>query len=268
MAQIREAQGALIGARVRHVLPRLLSAIPVIMIPALEWLPSISDGLRPWLIIGSLAVAGLGIWWSAKRERRSDELQSDYEKLREGLERAEPEYLLQQVASTIFRQGAWRLTVYRKARDSSSELGDHLVRVASVASDGDEGSLGPQVMPIRPATLFQHLFLSNLADSRYRRAEQSGAFGEDLHSSAWITWRDGIFGAPSAAEEPEPSPGFRARKFVWYAAQEPRSQRVFVVIAESAEIEGIVVDYIDHVLTPAWLFFVSRLSELRSQIDQ
>lgn len=41
------------------------------------------------------------------------------------------------------------------------------------------------------------------------------------------------------------------------AAQDPDSQTVFVAIAESADPEGIVVNYLDHSFTPAWLFFVS-----------
>lgn len=242
-------------------LPAILSAIPVLMIPALEWIPAIPERTRPWIILGSLVVAAIGLGWTTRREKSVTELAQELARLKRGIERAEPEHLLREVAATVFREGAWRLTIYRKSHSSEPDLGDHLVRLACVASDGDQSSLGPALIGIRPSTHFAHLFLSNLADARYRHAEESGAFPDDVYSAPWEDWRRGIFGNPIQSA-PDRST-FRARKYVWYAAQEPRTQAVFAVIAESATEEGIVIEYLDHVLTPAWLFFVSRLTEIR-----
>ena len=247
-------------------LPAILSGIPVLMIPALEWIPAIPEQTRPWIILASLVVAAIGLAWATHREKSVTELEQEVARLKQGIESAEPEHLLREVAGTVFREGAWRLTIYRKSHSSEPELGDHLVRLACVASDGDQSSLGPAIIGIRPSTLFAHLFVSNLADSRYRHAEQSGAFLDDVHSAPWEDWRREIFGGPLGVA-PDRST-FRARKYVWYAAQEPRTQAVFAVIAESAAEEGIIVEYLDHVLTPAWLFFVSRLTEVRDGATQ
>lgn len=252
------------GGVVRRYLPLLLSAIPVIVIPALEWLPMIPERSRPWIIIGTLVIAAIGVWWLERNQRRTDDLADENRQLKADIERAKPEDLLLQVAGAIFRAGAWRLTVYKKAHSSDPAIGDHLVKLASAASDGDQSGLGPSRVLIHPRTQFQLLFLLNLADPTYRRAEESGSFLDDLQSDAWVKWHDEIFGAP--AEDVTDYSTFRARKYAWYAAQDPKSHVVFAAIAESADPEGIVKDNLEHRLTPAWIIFACQLAEMRSRV--
>lgn len=253
-----------VGGVARRYLPLFLGGIPVIVIPALEWLPMIPERSRPWIIIGTLLIAAIGVWWLDRDRRRNDDLADENRQLKADLEKAEPEDLLQHVAGALFRAGAWRLTVYKKAHSSDPAVGDHLVKLASAASDGDQSDLGPSRVLIQPRTQFQLLFSLNLADSTYRRAEESGSFLDDVQSEAWIKWHDGIFGAPDQ-DAPDRST-FRARKYAWYAAQDPRSHVVFAAIAESADPEGIVKDNLEHRLTPAWIIFACQLAEMRSRV--
>lgn len=252
--------GARIVLNAKACAPRALSAIPVLVIPALEWVPVIPSEIRPWIILGSILLAAVGFAFTTRREKSVEKLEQECLALKELIKRAEPEQLLREVATTVFREGAWRLTIYKKAYSPDPTIGDHLVRLSCVASDGDQSLLGSAMIGIRSSTLFEQLFLSNLADSRFRHAEQSGGFPDDLQSISWEKWRVGIFGEP-VSSAPDHST-FRARKYVWYAAQEPQTQSVFALVAESASEEGVVFENVDHVLTPAWLFFVSRLAEV------
>lgn len=248
------------GPRLKRAALTFITAIPVLMIPALEWLPGIPKGLRPWVILLCLAIAAVGFVFLKRHERHLDQVLDENRRMKAGIDKAEPEYLLRQIASTLFREGAWRLTVYKKAYSPSAGLGDHLIKLASVASDGDQRDLSASKIVIMPSTMFEFSFRSNLADPKFRRPEQSGYSPEDVHSPAWGDWREGIFGRGAIIDD---TSTFRARKIVWYGAQDSDSQAVFVAIAESTHPEGIVVDYLDHSFTPAWLFFVSRLAELR-----
>lgn len=232
--------GSGVGGIARRYLPVMLSGIPVIAIPALEWLPMIPERARPWIIIGTLMIAAIGVWWLDRNQRRTDGLADENRQLRANIEKAQPEDLLQQVAGALFRAGAWRLTVYKKVHSPDPSIGDHLVKLASAASDGDQSNLGPGRILIQPRTQFQLLFSLNLADPIYRRAEESGSFVDDVQSGAWIKWHDGIFGAPD--EDAPDRSTFRARKYAWYAAQDPKSHIVFAAIAESADPEGIDKD--------------------------
>lgn len=248
------------GQRLRRVAFSVMAAIPVLVIPALEWLPGIPKDWRPWLILLSLAIAALGLGLLTWHERSLDHVLDENRRMKAGIAKAEPEYLLRQIALTLFREGAWRLTVYKKAYSASAGIGDHLIRLASVASDGDQRDLSASSIVIKPSTMFEFSFRSNLSDPKFRRPEQSGHSPEDVHAQSWSDWREGIFGKDAILDD---TSTFRARKIAWYAAQDPDNQAVFAAIAESADPEGIVVDYLDHSFTPAWLFFVSRVAELR-----
>ncbi len=252
-------------ARVKRATLTLLTLIPVLMIPALEWLPWIPERSRPWLILPSLAIAGVGFILLQRNERDLAEVLSENERMKTGITKAEPEYLLKQISATLFRQGAWRLTVYRKVHSSSARPGDQLIKLASVASDGDQGDLGASQIGIQPSTMFEFYFRSNLADPTFRQPAESGHSPEDVHSDSWDDWRDGIFGKGAITDD---TSTFKARKFAWYAAQDPESQTVFAAIAESAEPEGIAVDSLDHTFTPAWLLFVARLADLHDSVAQ
>lgn len=248
-----------------HYLPALLSAIPVLVIPALEWLPGIPKGWRPWVILGSLCLAAIGIVWSGLRSTRLDELRSENEALRSSIMQSEPEYFLRQIAGPLFRDGAWRLTVLKKTYDLDGTQNERLERLASASSDLDHVTRGPAIIPIHLGTQFAHIFTSNLADARYRLAEESGSFPGDTLSPEWTDWRDQIFGDGAIVDD---SSSFRARKLAWFAAQDPKTTKVFVVVAESATEQGVSFDLLNHPLTPSWLFFVAHLADLRSAVSQ
>ena len=252
------------GRMVWRFVPSIMAAFPVVVVPTLEWFPLIEDAERFKVIGPSLAIGACGLVWNAFRQRRGEDASVELERLRDEVDKTRPEDLLAEVARTVFREGAWRLSIYRKAHSSDGSLGDYLIKLSSVSSDGDQGALGPDLLAIRPQTHFEHLFQSNLADFRFRRAEESGAYMDDVYDDAWEEWRRGIFG-PQIDLAPDRST-FRARKFVWYGAQDPRSQTVFAVIAESAAPEGINLDHVDNALTPAWLFYASHASELRTAV--
>lgn len=244
--------------RFRRGVLTVMAAIPVVVIPALEWLPWIAERLRPWFILPSLAIAALGLFLLRRDEEDVHELLAENRMLKSGIRKAQPEYLLREISSTLFTEGAWRLTVYKK--EYSTEVGDHLTWLASVASDGDQRNLGAHRILIKPATMFEFSFRANLADPNFRQPVESGHSPEDVHSANWKAWRDEIFGAGAVIADRST---FRARKYAWYAAQDPDAQSVFCAIAESANPEGIAVDHLDHSFTPAWLFFVSRVAELQ-----
>lgn len=248
----------------RHYLPAVLSAIPVVIIPALEWIPGIPQSWRPWVIIGSLGLAAIGILWSSLRGRKLEDVILENDELRAKILKSEPEFFLQQVATTLFKNGAWRLSVLEKTYDSGTQH-ERLERLASASSDLNHTALGPSNIPIEAGTQFAHIFTSNLADPRFRRAEESGSFPSDGDplSAEWTSWRDGIFG--DAAGNGDAS-SLRARKFAWFAAQDPKTSKVFVVLAESAADQGIAFDLLNHPLTPSWVFFVAHLAELRRSL--
>jgi len=238
----------------------LLSAVSVVIIPALENSQgSIPDYVRLPALYACLAIIFIGVLLTAHRERRAAELEQENFALRQNIEKTEPEDLLQQVAAALFKAGAWRLTVYRKDRSSDPGLGDHLIKLVSVASFGDQRGLGDSAISIKPGTQFQLLFLANLADPRFRRAEESGPSPED--PSEWLSWRNEIFGERKTDVADDST--FLARKFAWYAVQDPRTRTVYAAIAESADPEGIVIDRLQHELSPSWLIFASQLAELR-----
>lgn len=249
------------GTLVKRFGPTMLATIPVVMIPALEWVPGIADGWRPWVILSSLALGSVGIYLTLREKLHIDDLVSEIDVLVSGICKAEPEALMRQVAAAIFGQGAWRLTVYRKAHSEDPKLGDHLVKVASVASDDDQSRLSTSQLVIVPETMLELSFQNNLSDARFRVVTQTGDAPEHTHGQGWLDWRDGIFGRGSHLDDRST---FRARKFAWLPAQDPVSQNVFVAMAESANVSGIRIDNLDHSLTPPWLFFVVRLAELRA----
>lgn len=252
--------------KARHYLPAVLSAIPIVVIPALEWIPGIPQKWRPWVILGSLCLAVVGIIWSGVRGRRLEDVCVENEDLRASILQSEPEYFLRQIAITVFSDGAWRLSVLRKAHDSNNTHEERLERVASASSDVDHSLLGPKSIPILADTQFAHIFASNLADPRFRHAEESGSFpGEgDPLSHEWTKWRNGIFGDAGWADDLS---SLRPRKYAWFAAQDPKTSKVFLVLAESTTPQGIAVDLLNHPLTPSWLFFVAQLAELRNGVD-
>ncbi|QZY28829.1 hypothetical protein [Nocardioides coralli] len=240
-----------------------MAAIPVVVIPALEWLPWIPEQARPYAILVSLVLAVAGLVLLRRDERDVERRLVENQRLRQGIRTAQPEYLLRQIAGTLFAKGAWRLTVYKKQHSSESHIGDHLVRLATAASDKDQEELGATQLLITADTMFEFTFRANLADPKFRQPVQSGLSPEDVHSSAWNDWRDEIFGVAAVVGD---TSTFRARKMVWYAAQDPERQTIYCAIAESADPEGIVVDHLDHGFTPAWLFFVARVAEMRSTV--
>lgn len=249
------------GASMKRFVFTLMAAIPVVMIPALEWLPGIPGRLRPWLILAGLVIAAIGLVVVGVGEKRAEDLSRENAELRTSIAKAEPEYLIHEIGRTLFGQGAWRLTVYKKSQSQDAHVGDYLGALISVASDGDQANTRDHRILVRPSTMFELSFRNNLADPRYRVPAESGAGPEEVYSDAWLTWRDEIFGAGAVIGDLST---FRARKFAWYAAQDGKNQSVFVVLAESAEPEGIMVDRLDHSFTPAWLFFGSQVAELRS----
>jgi hypothetical protein len=258
---MKDSNGALsLGQRFRRAAPALLGLMPAIMIPALEWIPGISTPVRRTAILVALALAVIGLVSIAQGERRLDALERQNAQLRQRINGADPEYFLSQVSGALFREGAWRLTVFRKAHSPELHLKEHLVRVAGVASDGTQASLGPSLISIKPRTHFSELFSANLADPRYHRVEQSGTPPEDVQSHAWNDWRDEIFGGSAIIDD---GSTLRARKIAWFAAQDAKTQAVIAVIAESTEAEGVSTDLLAHKLTPPWLFFVAQLAELR-----
>jgi hypothetical protein len=250
---------------VRRFGPTLLATIPVVMIPALEWVPGIPDSWRPWVILCGLALGAVGIYLSLREKLHVDDLLSKLHALSDGITKAEPEALMRQVAVAIFGQGAWRLTVYRKAHSTDPQVGDHLIKVTSVASDEDQSKLSASRIMIVPETMLELSFQNNLSDARFRVVTQTGDAPEHTHGGGWIDWRDGIFGRQSHVDD---TSTFRARKFAWLPAQDPVSQNVFVVMAESANASGIRIDNLDHSLTSPWLFFVVRLAELRGMRER
>lgn len=254
------AKGKSWRSKARSYLPIALSAIPVVVIPALEWIPGISERWRAWLIIGSLCLAAVGIIWGGIRGKTLEDLRQENQRLRSEIMQADPEHFLQQIASALFRDGAWRVAVLSKSHRNNAGHVEVLQRLASSSSDFDHTRLGPASIPLHPGTLFAHIFSSNLADPRFRQAGESGSYPGDPLSHEWATWRDGIFGHRGDANDDS---SLRPRKYAWFAAQDPKSSRVYVVLAESTAEEGIAVDLLNHPFTPSWLFFVARLAELR-----
>ncbi|MBB1014128.1 hypothetical protein SAMN06265174_101537 [Dietzia kunjamensis subsp. schimae] len=238
--------------------PAALAGLPILVIPALEWVPGLPTRARAWLVVSVILIAAVGFIINLRRNKNIRDLEVSYDHLRGELLKTKPSYFLHQVATSLFRQGAWRIAVYQKHLNDGVE---ELIQISSAASDSDNARLGPQTIEIQPGTLFALTFQSNLSDPRFRRAIQSGPYSDDVLSDNWIKWRNEIFGTLS--NELDRSQ-FRARKYAWLAAQEPSSTRVFVVIAESTSEEGITVDLLDHPLTPSWMFFVSHLAQVQS----
>lgn len=246
------------------LLPTLLSGIPVLVIPALEWLPFIPESWRPWSISVSLVLAAIGIIWLRLRGHKLRELLEENDALRTGILETEPEYFLRQIAGPLFREGAWRVSILRKTYSPENPHQERLDRLAAASSDIDQTDRGPDRIQIVPGTHFSHVFSSNLADAKFRRAEESGSFPGDPLAEEWTTWRDEIFGQ---RDELSDRSSLRPRKFAWFAAQDAKTSKVLVVLAESTGEEGIAVDLLNHPLTPSWLFFVAHLAELRSGVE-
>lgn len=248
----------------------VLAGQPAVMIPILEYVPEITDG---WQVTGILAsaVAGVvGLVWLALRGKRLEAVEADNALLLKKLAEASPEELLSEVAKSLFQHGAWRLSVFRKAHDSEPKL----IRVAAASSDINFADMGPCEILIKDRTQFAHIFTSNLADPQYRFPVESGHFSaegggdenEDAAAEArriveqWNRWRDGIFGSGAIVEDWST---FKPEKFAWYAAQDPESSAIFIVLAESADSSGIRFDELKGSLTSTWMFFVSKLSGYR-----
>lgn len=235
-------------------------AIPAVLIPILEVFPGLPRPYRNGLILVAAVVVLFSLFRVSRRTRDLASAHRDIKDLREQLEKAEPEKLLRFIASQLFAEGAWRLSVYRKQHDPREASGDYLQKLAIIASDGDQEALAAARIAILPGTMFEFSFRANLADPRHRPAVESGPGPEEVHSAAWYRWRDDIFG--SGAHSTDRST-FRPRKVAWYAAQDPSTQSICVVIVESSEPTGILFENFDQNLTAAWMFFVARAAELR-----
>lgn len=248
------------GSLARHHWPLILSWIPALMIPLLEWLPGLATGIRAALIIGSVVLGTVGVAANLRRQKRLDWAESETMRLRAIVEEAGPEQLLHQISESLFRDGAWRLTVYRKV-GASDEAYD-LARVASIASGGDDESTPNATMGVDRRSNLASTFSNNLANPRYRQADESGAFPDDVHSKEWSLWRQGVLGAAPTDFRDKL---FRPRKYAWYAAQDPRSQTVYIALAESTSTQGIAIDFLNHNSTPAWLFYVGEIFDLKQR---
>lgn len=247
-----------------------LTGQPAVIIPILEYVPEITRG---WQVAGILssAIGGIiGLVWMARRGKRLEAVEADNDLLRNKLSESSPEELLSEVAKSLFQHGAWRLSVFRKTHDSEAKL----IRVAAASSDVNFAEMGPCEILIRDRTQFAHVFTSNLADPQYRFPVESGHFaaaatGDAARDAAdeseeiakqWIKWRDEIFGIDAIVDDRST---FRPHKFAWYAAQDPESSGVYLVLAESAESGGIRFDVLKGALTSTWMFFVPKLTSYR-----
>lgn len=243
--------------------PAALSSIPVLMIPLLEYFPWIPDSTRGPMIVFSVALAAVGFWVHGKRQKRFDVAESEVRRLQEIVEGTGPHQLLRQISESLFREGAWRLTIYRK-QGASQEAYD-LEMISSIASGGADESAPQGSLRVDRRSSLAGAFRNNLANPRYRQADQSGAFPDDVHSESWQKWRQGVLGD---AHPPYQEALFRPRKYAWYAAQDPRSDIVYTALAESTSSQGIAIDFLDHNSTPAWLFYVGEIFDLKQSAQR
>lgn len=244
-----------------HEWPAALSLMPALMVPALEYLPGIPQRFRGPLIIMSILLACIGLYANRRRQKRIGDLEREVTELRRIASASAPDELLRHIADSLFRDGAWRLTIYRKIGSSSGP--GELVQVISIASDGDEVVPPHTRFAVDERSSIASAFRQNLSNPRYRKGDQSGSFPDEVLGPDWERWHSEILGESSS---PLRSSRFRPRKFAWYAAQEPRSQSVLIVVAESAGDTGISFDVLDQSLTPAWLYYVHEIAEMDSAL--
>jgi len=247
-----------------------ITAQTAVIIPILEYAPRVTDGWQAAGILSSAGLGAIGLAWMARRSRQLEAVEAENALLLKKLSESSPEKLLGEVAKSLFQHGAWRLSVFRKTHESEAKL----VRVAAASSDLNYAEMGPSEILIKDRTQFAHVFVSNLADPQYRFPVESGHFaadddGDEVRdaiaeaervSKKWNAWRDEIFGNGAIVDD---TSTFRPNKFAWYAAQDPESAGVYLVLAESAEGSGIRFDVLKGALTSTWMFFVSRLSGYR-----
>ena len=231
----------------------------VVAMPLVEWIPGVPDSWRPWLVV-TLAVVALGGYIAGRVLQRDERLargtlESDLNRARKMLDSVEPRQLMMQIAAELFLRGSWRLAVYEKLGDP--EVGEQLALLYAVSSDGVYEKRVPSVINIRKS-LFGEVFSENLAFSRYRQAFQSGAFDEDTATPDWERWRQEIFGGSEAIGVERSA--MRARKFAWYATQDPDHGNNVVAIAESANSSGVNFEFFDSISTSIWLTMIARMS--------
>lgn len=244
---------------VRRVLPFVPTAVPVVLIPLLEYLPGLSSSARAVLILIALAATVFALWRLTRDERLMGEVERENQELRLSLAKSDPEQLLREISPTLFGQGAWRLTILRKGRQ---EGGESLRRVVAIASDVDQQTHGAVRIDIARPSQLSVAFEGNLSDPRFRAPFESGAFegSPDDDPAVYEKWRSDILGRGALVGDES---SLRPRKFAWYAAQDPQSQVILLVLLESTAVDGIIMANLRHSSTAAWIFFAERLANLR-----
>lgn len=240
--------------------PQALSGIPVIVIPALEVLPGISDFWRTWAILISLLLAFIGIVWNLKEKRFLSEEREINEDLRRRLAETSAEDLLHSVSDVLFRDGAWRLSVFRRVLVDGSSDRTCLELISTVSSDRVYQNLVSSQIPLGDNELFCQVFDENTRQPRNVRPLESGGFEGDVHSVEWETWVDAIFGKGCSIPV---SSSFHPRKYVFFASVDRIEGSTLVVIAESTKVDGVSVDLLNGSFTPVWSSFAAHLERSR-----
>lgn len=248
--------------RIVELLPTILTACPAILIPAAEWIPGIPQIWRAILILTSLVLGVWGIFWSERRTNEQRALGKQVAALRTQLDEVKPENQLHDLASGLFTEGAWRVSVWKKLINSNSD--DFSIKLlVAAASDNDSCNSLPEKLAISSRSNFASFFSRNLARRDSCDADESDGYRleDDVADPAWSEWRNAIFGTEW---DDLPIP-LRPRKFAWMAAKDPdpKSGQIVAVIVESTSPNGIRKAVLDESSTRAVLMRIARTADLQ-----
>lgn len=243
----------------------------VLLVPVAEWIPWLESNNFRWpvvLIVVAVSIIGFCAGGRIARWRERDRLGAKAELLaaRKRLAEVEPNAPMRQVTESLFNNGAWRLTIYSKVRDQHGSL--MLERVFAVSSDVDM-KLGAPATIILKRSLFNEVFETNLANVLYRGPRGSGPFvdaSEEFDPTAWKVWQSDIFGGTDALIGGDDH--LLTRQYVWYATQDPESERVLLALAESTDQSGVKIDYLTAPATSAWIVMASNMAGVNDAVAE
>lgn len=242
----------------REYIPPALAGLPALMIPLLEWWPDLTTGRRTSLIIAIIVISLIGIVWNTTRVTLSRNITRENQVLRAKLNLCTPESYLRDLSHSLFKKGAWRLSVWEK--QSEKQGLEQLALLAVDASDSSFSDSTPSTLKILRPALFSQCFTLNLAGDGAGFPYESGEYpeGQDVLTAEWEKWRSEIFGM----QWDRPPDFARPRKFAWAAQQDSYSKMIIVVIAESAHPAGISLEPLQQKSTREVLGRISRIVHL------